>query len=362
MGAFYAVVRNAGPRRTRLGTALAKGGGMPYLDEETGRWENLYTNYPPLTGPYYSADPVILEYQLLLMKYAGIDGVMPDWYGIGDKGTSEDKTANMEALWEMVKKTGLEMAVCYEDRMKSTVKEVAVASVKADLRYLRSTYFNSSSYSTMDGLPVLLIFGPIRLTGRASWQDCFDEALGQCPAFFTLYAHGVSYPKYGVSYGQYNWPNNCDYKTQYTTMMNNKQKAFIAGAWPGFRDCYNGVGNESQNTVTDHRDGEEFREQLDYAKAQKPAYLQLATWNDYGEATCIEPTYEFQYKFLELVQDFTGVNYTVKELKSIRRLYDLRKKYKDDTTVQTKLDRVFDSFNSLKPDEAAALMNEIEPE
>ena len=37
--------------------------------------------YYPLIGPYDSADPAVLEYHVLLMKLAGIDGVIVDWYG-----------------------------------------------------------------------------------------------------------------------------------------------------------------------------------------------------------------------------------------------------------------------------------------
>src|ERR1035438_5153694 len=36
--------------------------------------------YYPLIGPYDSADPAVLEYHVLLMKLAGIDGVIVDWY------------------------------------------------------------------------------------------------------------------------------------------------------------------------------------------------------------------------------------------------------------------------------------------
>ena len=32
--------------------------------------------------PYDSADPVALEYHVALMKLAGIDGVIVDWYGM----------------------------------------------------------------------------------------------------------------------------------------------------------------------------------------------------------------------------------------------------------------------------------------
>ncbi len=46
----------------------------------TGRHE-IASHYCPLTGPYDSQDKDILEYQVLLMKISGIDGVLVDWYG-----------------------------------------------------------------------------------------------------------------------------------------------------------------------------------------------------------------------------------------------------------------------------------------
>lgn len=337
-----------------------KGGDFPSFDEEEGTWVNIYTRYPPLTGPYYSSDPYILEYQLLLMKYSGIDGVIPDWYGVSDRGTGEDKTANMEALFAMTKKVGLELAVCYEDRFKSSDRALALSSVQEDLKYLRTNYFNSSYYSKIDGLPMLLIFGPIQQPGATFWEEAFS-VLSANPAFFTLYGKSISFPARGLSYGQYNWPNNCDYNLQYTTMMDNKQKAYVAGAWPGFKDCYNGTEEDDapKYTVTEHRDGTEFQEQLDYAKQQKPQYLQLATWNDYGEGTMIEPTYKFGYTFLEKLQDFTGVSYSKRELESIKRLYDLRKEFKGDAEIQKQLDLAFDYFNSLKVEKAVEILDAI---
>src|SRR5262249_20146922 len=46
-----------------------------------GRREIASWYYPEI-GPYDSADPVVLEYHVLLMKLAGIDGVIADWYGM----------------------------------------------------------------------------------------------------------------------------------------------------------------------------------------------------------------------------------------------------------------------------------------
>ena len=349
------------PESTGWGQHWYKGGEIPAIVD--GVWKNLYTRYPPLTGPYPSGDENILEYQLLLMKYSGIDGVIPDWYGISDQGSSEDKTANMSALFRMVKKVGLKMAVCYEDRFKSSNEAIATTDVKEDLQYLRTNYLNSSSYLKIDDAPVLFIFGPIQWTSYTFWQNCFS-VLSKYPAFFTLYAHNVNFVVKGVSYGQYNWPNNSPYQNQYTQLMNSGQKECVVGAWPGFKDCYTGtaVDDIPQYTVTEHRGGLELEEQLNYALTQKPKYLQIATWNDYGEGTMIEPTYEFGYTFLEKVQAFTGVSYNKANLESIKRLYDLRVAFANNQTAQKKLDDAFDYFNALQPDKAVEFMNELAPQ
>ncbi|MGI9467534.1 MAG: hypothetical protein ACR2OA_10465, partial [Rubripirellula sp.] len=44
----------------------------------------IASHFYPLIGPYDSADPAVLECQLLQMKLAGIDGVIVDWYGLSD--------------------------------------------------------------------------------------------------------------------------------------------------------------------------------------------------------------------------------------------------------------------------------------
>src|SRR5688572_29912082 len=43
--------------------------------------QQIASQFMPLTGPYDSQDETVLEYQVLLMKLSGIDGVIVDWYG-----------------------------------------------------------------------------------------------------------------------------------------------------------------------------------------------------------------------------------------------------------------------------------------
>src|SRR5580765_7693728 len=51
--------------------------------------------YYPLIGPYDSSDPAVLEYHVLLMKLAGVDGAIVDWYGFApywDYGINNNAT------------------------------------------------------------------------------------------------------------------------------------------------------------------------------------------------------------------------------------------------------------------------------
>ena len=59
--------------------------------------------------------------------------------------------------------------------------------------------------------------------------------------------------------------------------------------------------------------------------------VQLVTWNDYGEGTIFEPTYESGYQALEIVQEARrkeapGFVFTAEDLRLPVRLLELRRK------------------------------------
>src|SRR5688572_24078595 len=123
--------------------------------------------YYPLIGPYDSADPIVLEYHVLLMRLGGIDGVIADWYGhedFLDYGTINQRTL---ALLNQTRRAGLKFALCYEDR---TIQEkinrgyittnAAVANAQQSMLYAQNNFFTSANYLQLSNRPVLLNFGP----------------------------------------------------------------------------------------------------------------------------------------------------------------------------------------------------------
>ena len=100
------------------------------------------------------------------------------------------------------------------------------------------------------------------------------------------------------------------------------------------------------------RSGDTFRETLSRALTNKSAIVQIVTWNDYGEGTVVEPTVEYGYRDLGIIQDFrrqyveTGFSYRTNDLTLALRLYQLRRENSTNSTIAAELDRVFANIST----------------
>ena len=318
--------------------------------------------YYPLTGPYASGDPDIIEYQLLLMKYSGIDGVCIDWPGITQLYDYPLLVRNTEKVISLIGKVGLHYAIVYEDQDiniaagKGVVTD-KIAAAREDMRYLQTHYWSDSSYERLGSAPLLLDFGPQTFLKAEDWTAIFS-ALSSSPAFFTLWAH-ENYAGSNAT-GAFAWIN-ADHLASLRSFYTGKEaNPFIASAYPGFNAYYAQGGWGGPTFSIDHDNLRTFRETLDLALHSNAAYVQLPTWNDYGEGTIIEPTTEFQYGYLTTLQQTLGVAFGEAELKMVAGLYRLRKKYAGNSAVQQKLDVVFSDLASLRTTEARLILNSIQ--
>lgn len=294
----------------------------PNRMDSTGRRE-IASHHYPLTGPYDSSDKKILEYQLMLMKLSGIDGVLVDWYGIKefrDYGILHQSTC---ILFECVQKAEMQFAVVYEDQTLKHMVDGKVLSpslvpqhVQEVMSFLGKNWFSSPYYCHLDGLPLLLTFGPQYLKTSEAWENAFS-CLTSPPLFFTL--DECLSP---VAVGAYPWPPmwksggdkilSEPELTQYLDEFYQKANAWryrVTSAFPGFHDIYQEAGAGQSYGFLNDRDGETFRFTLGKALQANPHVVQLVTWNDYGEGTEIEPTKEFGYRYLEIIQEIRKTKY-----------------------------------------------------
>lgn len=335
----------------------------PNTVDANGRRE-IASHYYPLIGPYHSGDKEVIENHLLLMKYTGIDGILIDWYGTYNLNDYRILKENAEQLIDMLDEVGLEYAIVYEDRFLNDIVNAGLAptvtgAAKTDMNYMQTHYFGDANYIKINNRPLLLNFGPITLTTPVAWTSTFS-GLNPKPTFLTLW--NESGEAGTNASGEFAWvyQNNNSLSSFYASNLPNLGVAF-GSAYPGFNDFYEEGGTSTTIGWTiNHNNGATLDETLSMAQNAGVDYLQLITWNDFGEGTMIEPTVEFGYSYIEKIKTFAGVQYSGNYFSAISRLHTLRKTYRNNAAIQRKLDLAFNYFVSMQPDKAAAVLNEIQ--
>jgi len=273
---------------------------------------DIWSHYHPLIGLYDTTDPDVIECHLLQMKMAGIHGVIADWYGISDTADYPEIHESTKVLYETAAWLGMQFAVCFEDRTYQLMVEWNKITPAETTNHLTSTFewleqnwFAGSHYVKSDDRPLFLNFGPVYLTQPGIWSTAM-EPLAIKPRYYALHHlwrnsgadGGFTWVHYDPWEGQ---PGPDQIKRRirevYDYCSTDPTKVIVS-ATPGFRDVY-----EHPHPRLDHRDGETLREMLDVAMSGSWPIVQLVTWNDYGEGTMIEPTHEFGYTFLSIIQE-----------------------------------------------------------
>lgn len=323
---------------------------MNHFDPNTitddGRRE-IASHYYPLIGPYDSNDPHVLECHVLLMKFAGIDGAIIDWYGIKDHRDYAAIHRNTNHLIAYIEKAGLSFAICYEDQsVKHLVNDGVLDASQAlshgqdVLRWMQDHWFVADEYAKIAGRPLLFVFGPQYFKG-AAWQELFSE-LPQPPYFYTLNS------RQGGADGVFGWPPVHDGRVvppaawrAYLSQL--YEKGGVGTAFPKFHDIYSEAGVRESYGYLDDQAGAVFAETLERA-GEHASLIQIVTWNDYGEGTIIEPTAEFGYRYLEAVQSYRKkqagktFSYSAEDLRLPIALYQLRQQAAADGWAASHLD------------------------
>jgi hypothetical protein len=325
--------------------------------------------YYPLIGPYDSLDPAVLEYHVLLMKLAGIDGVIADWYGpdnFDDYAVNNQRTL---ALFNYTRMAGLKFSLCYED---STIQSeingnyitagAAIAHAQQTMLYVQTNFFTDATFLRLSNAPVLLNFGPQYFKNGSDWVSIFSvlNATNQ-PAFFTednrlspVGAGAFDWPPMWLSGGGTNLLTSAQLQGYLASFQQNAAgwPDFVSSAFPRFHDIYAQAGVSASYGQLDDANGETLTNTLSLAMTNNSAIVQVVTWNDFGEGTIVEPTVDYGYRDLGIVQDLrrqyldASFSYHTNDLAMAFRLYNLRKQYGSIPAVSAELNRIFTNIVS----------------
>jgi hypothetical protein len=345
---------------------------MNHFDPDTlksnGQREAACHDYP-LIDLYDSNDPDLLECHVLLMKFAGIDGVVIDWYGKENFRDYAEIHRNSEHLIKHVKRAGLRFAICYEDQtvghmVKAGVlpKQRSVAHGCEVLEWLDEHWFADGAYVRIDGRPILLVFGP-QYFQREDW----GQILSGLPEPPRLYALPHLAEQAGTD-GVFGWPpvhggrevTPSVWRRYLRTLYDRSDasQSAIAVAFPAFRDIYQQARLHASYGSIDGRDGQTFVETFDLARASASRVIQIATWNDYGEGTVVEPTTGAGYRYLQYIQENSTVRstYCQSDLRLPVTLYQLKKRHARNSARGKQLRIATDLLFAGKCDETRAVL------
>lgn len=272
-------------------------------DKETKGRRSIASHYYPLIGPYDSGDEAVLEYHLLLMKVAGIDGVVVDWYGLSDHLDYPILHRNTQRLTQLATKFGLKVAICYEDqtiprlvRAGKVHASQRVSHAQAEIAWLQKHWFGLPGYVQVDGRPLFLSFGYGGLSDD-EWASVL-KGMARPPLYVS------EHRRRSVAAGAFDWPIPKEHPRSLEQFYKDlpRWKVAIPVAFPRFHDVYaEGKAQPSHGRIADDG-GNTWKSTLERALRARTAVVQLATWNDWGEGTGIEPTVEFGYHDLEVLQ------------------------------------------------------------
>lgn len=320
--------------------------------------KGLASRYRPVIGAYDSSDPDVIECQTLQMKIAGIDGLFIDWYGTKDLNDYAILNKNSQRMIDACSKIGLKFSIVLEDQVipqlvkagKATPEEFGVSA----LRWLKSDWFKRDGYLRWNGKPILMMFGP------QFYKDAdLDSLFGSGPALFTLLG------KRGPAVGAFGWPEpqvgNEKSWAQLSAFYDRAKQwpSSVPVAYPRFEDIYKQANvGPGYGEIRDDS-GATFKKSLEMATKSGAPFIQVATWNDWGEGTQIEPSTEFGYRDLGVLQSLrrrqdSSFPFHPADLRLPAEIYRLRKS----GAASAKLDEVVKQLLDGHGSRAAKLLAE----
>jgi hypothetical protein len=333
-----------------------------------GRRE-IASHYYPLIGPYDSGDPDVLEYHALLMKIAGIDGAVADWYGTDDVNDYQFIDRCTSALFGEARRTGLKFGVVFEDRtivdrVKSgKVSANVVTQARRIVEGLAKGWMADDAYLRIGNRPAFFVFGHSGLTGD-EWTRALAAPAGEERARpFLLTEHFA----FGPAEGIFDWPSpskgGIGAALGFAGTVGRGLVA-VPVVFPRFDDYYAQAGVQASWGSIDDNDGKTFELLLERAFAGGAPIVQIATWNDWGEGTQIEPSNEFGYRDLEAIRRNrrsvdAGFAFDDEDLRLPARIFRLRKSSGSDPAISSALDKIVALIRESKPKEAAVKLKAL---
>ncbi|MFC5994857.1 hypothetical protein ACFQE5_11620 [Pseudonocardia hispaniensis] len=271
-----------------------------YIWFNPSTWDRPLHDFPSL-GRYSSDDADVMRRHIRLAAAAGLTGFIVSW-----KGT-EALDRRLAQLVELARAESFSLAVIYE-ALDARREPLPVERVQADLTAFRQRYGDDPVFGLL-GSPVVIWSGTWRYSPPevARVTDAVRGGLSVLASERDVEGYqrladlvaGNAY--YWSSVDPREHPGHAAKLREMGEAVHRHDGLWVAPFAPGF-DARR-VGGTS---VVDRRDGATLRESYSAAVASSPDALGLISWNEFGEATHVEPSVNFGPRYVEVLADLTG--------------------------------------------------------
>jgi hypothetical protein len=292
---------------------------------DDGRRDIAATQYP-LTDVYDSTDPAIIEWQLLLMKLAGIDGVIVDWDG---RRLNPRRHEGLLALLPHLQRLDMKLMVCFEEWCgywpagTFATRRDELATARGELRWLVEHLVRQPFYARVRGRAPVLVFRkiPRQWFDAGEWRELAGELWRQDVSLIFPTDVGEAFAP--VSDGRFFWlggfrtpanDNPLEFGlSQYQSFLHEARQTparierplVFGSVAPGFDDSP--VWGWGEGARIAPRYGTQRFERMWQASIEAAVdVVQIVTWNDWNEGSQIEPSLQQGYCWLELNKRFAA--------------------------------------------------------
>lgn len=269
----------------------------------------------PLDGLYDSSSEYTIKRHLYQSKQAGLDGFIVSWWGfpdrIGETAREKGIDASLQKLLEIAPE-GFEVTLYYETAEYG--EKPVPENVREDLERIAQEYCGQPRWMRVDGRPVIVIYGRVMHQMKEACSNDVEEwkaireYLGGKGHDLFLVGDSLD-PAYVEAMDALHTYNPIGLTTRGTDLgplyrgaadaLHSAGKIFAATVVPGF-DHDKVRWPAGQRILEPRRDGGYYIESWDTALSCDPDWIFVTSWNEWYEASQIEPSIEYGHDYITL--------------------------------------------------------------